>query len=92
MISVIQAADADAFNHRGSRRALIHEIHAARHLIAKGHYKSGLRKLEKEMVPKLENCSETGKHHDKNWITDCDLQQQLLWSLQEIITLLNIVV
>jgi cytochrome c553 len=92
MISVVQDANADAFNHRGSRRAVIEEIRAAHHIIAKGYYKAGLRKLEKEILPRIESCNETGRHHGKNWITDCDLQQRLFWSLQEIITLLNIVV
>jgi hypothetical protein len=90
LISVIWAADPDAFNH-GAKRELIAEIYGARRLIAKGHYKQGLRELEKKIIPRLETCGTSWKHHGRNWIIDCELQQQVLWSLQEVITLLKIV-
>jgi hypothetical protein len=92
LASVIEAADAKAFKHPGFKRALVREVLAARILIAKRHYKCGLHELTREILPRLEKCNQTKKCAGNYWITDCDLQQGLLWSLQEIITLLNIVV
>lgn len=91
MAAVIKAADPGAFKNPGSKRALIQQINEARVLIAKGHYKQSLNQLRHEMLPKLVSCSQTGKHDRNYWIADCTLQQRLLWSLQEIITLLGIV-
>ncbi|HTZ18417.1 MAG TPA: GEGP motif-containing diheme protein [Dissulfurispiraceae bacterium] len=92
MISVIKAADADAFKHPGFKRELIEEIHEAYNLIAKTHYSHGLHELEREILPRLDNCSQARRHDNRDWVTDCDLQQRLLWSLQEVITLLKIVI
>jgi cytochrome c553 len=91
MIDMIAAADTDAFKNRGTRRALIRDLYSVRRLITKEHYTAGLHKLEREILPKLTSC-DTGKHHGKRWMRDGELQQQLLWSLQEIMTLLKIVI
>ena len=88
MAGVIETADAAAFKHPGFKIALAQRINAASILITKEQYKPGLDELQGRILPGLEGCVQTGS---KNWVTDCDLQQQLLWSLQEIITLLNIV-
>jgi cytochrome c553 len=91
MIFVVQAADADAFKHPGFRRALIQKMYESRMLLAKKHFRSGLHELQRELLPRVEHCGGTRRHDGKNWITDCELQQRLLWSLQEVITLLKIV-
>jgi len=90
MISIIKAADCDAFKHPVFKWALIAEFYDARNLITKRHYKQGLQELQKAILPRIDTCSRTRRHDDRDWITDCDLQQRLLWSLQEIITLLKI--
>lgn len=90
MISVIRAADVHAFRHRGFKWALIEELHEARNLIIRRHYRLGFNELQREILPKLDNCGTTNRHENRDWIIDCDLQQRLLWSLQEIITLLKI--
>jgi len=92
LASVVRSADDKAFKHPGFKRALAQEINEARILVAKRHYKPAYRELQMEMLPKLEKCEQSGRHEGREWVTDCDLQQRLLWSLQEIITLLKIVV
>lgn len=58
MISVIKTADVDAFKHPVFRSALIAEIYEARRLITKRHYKQGLYALEREVLPRLDNCNQ----------------------------------
>jgi hypothetical protein len=91
MASVIEAADAGSFKRPGFKPALIQKINAVRFLIEEKLYRCGLQELQKDILPKLENCSPTGKRVGNDWISNCDLQQSLLWSLQEIMTLLKIV-
>ncbi len=83
-ISVIKAADADAFAfaHPVFKRALIKETHEARNLIAKKHYKPGSHELQREMLTRIDICSGIRRHDNINWITDCGLPKRLLWSLQ----------
>ncbi len=82
MISVIKAADADAFARPVFKRALIKETHEARNLIAKKHYKPGFHELQREILTRIDICSGIRRHDNINWITDCDLPKRLLWSLQ----------
>ena len=89
--SVIEAADAKAFKHLDFKMALILKIKAVRLLILKSQFKSGLLELQEEVLPKIENGSHTRKGVGDNWISDCDLQQSLLCSIEEIMTLLKIV-
>lgn len=91
MISVVKSTNPDLFNHRGLKMALIANITEARLLIWTKHYRSGLRVLQEGILPRIDSCSIGCRHDGGNWISDCDLQKRLLWSLQEIITLLKIV-
>ncbi|MFZ2447125.1 MAG: GEGP motif-containing diheme protein [Syntrophobacteraceae bacterium] len=91
LAAVVKAADADSFRHPAQRNALALRINKVRSLVSKRQYDAGLSQLEAQILPTVENCSQTGTRGAGDWVTDCDLQQNLLWSLQEIVTLLEIV-
>lgn len=58
--------------------------------INKGHVKAALTHLERHLIPKTDGCT-VGKTPDRNdWITDCEAQKQVYWSLHEIDVLLKI--
>ncbi|MEN6438672.1 MAG: GEGP motif-containing diheme protein [Syntrophobacter sp.] len=92
LTSVVWKADRGDFKRLSYKLALLLKIQAVRQQVARNHYKSGLMELQRDILPKIESCNQTGKRVANNWISDCDLQQSLYWSIQEIITLLNIVV
>ncbi len=89
--SVLWNADNRDFKRPAYKMALLLKIQAVRLQIARNHYKSGLMELQKDILPKLQSCSQTGKCVSNNWISDCVFQQSLYYSIQEIITLLKIV-
>lgn len=89
--SAIRNAAAGDFKRPAFKAALLLKIQTVRLQVAKNHCKNGLWQLQKDILPKVENCSQTGKCVANNWVSDCTLQQSLYWSIQEIITLLKIV-
>jgi hypothetical protein len=91
LASTIQAADSKAFKNPRYKCALLLEVQGVRFLVSKKCYRWSLNALETEVLPVLQGCSQTKKRCSNYWVTDCDLQQNLLWSVQEIITLLKIV-
>jgi len=91
LTAAIRNADKDAFSHRGYRMVLIARIDEARRLIAHRHVKAALRILQHDILPKTDSCGQTGSGHCRDWLSDCDLQQKIYWTLQDIITLLGIV-
>jgi hypothetical protein len=91
LISAIQSMNVDAFKHPQYKRLLDLRIKGVLRLVTRKCYAASLHQLEKEIMPRIEDCGPDHKKCGGNWIVDCDLQQNLRWSIQEIITLLNIV-
>lgn len=61
-------------------------------LVKKGHYCEALKKLDNDIVQKMNGCSQPPGTADKNdLVKDCEIQKQLYWLAHEIMVLLKIV-
>jgi len=50
-----------------------------------------LKWLQDDLTGKVDGCYRSGSPDRNDWITRCDLQKQIYWSLYEISVLLKIV-
>ena len=61
-------------------------------LVKTGHYDKALKKLDNDILQKMNGCSQPSGTPDKNdWVKDCEIQKQFYWITNEIMVLMRIV-
>ena len=71
---------------------LIKELEVVKKQVIHGAYSGALEKLQNDIQKKTDGCVVSGAVDRNDWVTDCDSQEQLYWSINEIVVLLNILV
>ena len=56
------------------QKTLLNKINAAQEMIDQGLYEDALRKLEHDILAKMDGCSETGEPDKNDWIITCEDQ------------------
>ena len=46
--------------------------------------------LKNDTLPRVDGCKEKGQPDSNDWITDCTVQNQVYWAVNEILVLLAI--
>jgi hypothetical protein len=83
--------DDSAFKHPVFKRLLAQKLCIVQKLVKMGHYKAAIWELQKDILHKTDGCSVSGSVDRNDWVSDCDPQKQLYWSIHEITVLLDIV-
>jgi tetratricopeptide (TPR) repeat protein len=61
-------------------------------LVKIGHYDEALRKLDNDILQKMNGCIQPSGTPDKNdWVKNCEIQKQFYWLANEIMVLMKIV-
>jgi hypothetical protein len=77
---------------RANKLALKLKIDVVWWLVKTGHYDEALRKLDNNILQKMNGCSQPSGTPDKNdWVKNCETQNQLYWIANEIMVLMKIV-
>jgi len=71
---------------------LIKGLEVVKKQVIHGAYSGALEKLQNDIQKKTDGCVVSGAVDRNDWVTDCDSQEQLYWSINEIVVLLNILV
>jgi hypothetical protein len=67
------------------RNSLLNKIEAAEEMIDQGLYEDALRKLEHDILAKMDGCSETGEPDKNDWIITCEEQPVIYPLVMDII-------
>ncbi len=92
LVSTIKETPDNAFRNRLLDDLLMIEIMFIKWEVHSGAYSRALHDLQTGILTKTDGCI-TGSKADRNdWVTDCEVQKQLYWAINEIIVLLNITI
>ncbi len=80
-----------SFKHRIFKWALALKIKILQHMIDRGIYRGALISLERSLQARTDGCRRSGAPDRDDWITDCELQSRVYWTIHEIKVLLKIV-
>ena len=97
VVTAIVEADTDKFKNSAFQRILSQKVEVIKNLITNGTlfgsaYSLALDRLQTDLLKKTDGCILTGTNDSNDWVTDCDLQKQLYWAINEIIIMINIIV
>ena len=91
LVSAIGEAGKGKFKNPSSQRVLIQKVEVVMKQVTNGAYSGTLEKLQNDILQKTDGCIVTGTIDKNDWVTDCDIQKQLYWAINEIVVLLNII-
>ena len=92
LIASIKETPDKAFRNRLLDEVLMIELMFIKAEVEHGAYKAALWSLQNYIQTKTDGCI-SGSRADRNdWVTDCNIQRQFYWALNEIIVLLKILV
>ncbi|MHC4640697.1 MAG: GLUG motif-containing protein [Planctomycetota bacterium] len=64
----------ESLKNNNMQNSLLNKIEAAQEMIDQGLYEDALRKLEHDILEKMDGCSETGEPDKNDWIITCEEQ------------------
>jgi len=90
LAATINAADPALFKQPNAQKVLTQKIAVVKKIVGEGSYAEALQKLTDDLLQKTDGCSRTGFDDGNDWVKDCTLQGKLYWSVNEIATLIKI--
>ncbi len=91
LATTIRQTSDDLFKRPPLNNVLGVEVMLIRRQVIRGHYSGALEKLQNHVLQRTDGCVVTGAIDGNDWVTDCDIQKQLYWAINEIVVLLNII-
>lgn len=79
------------FDRRMHQSIMLWKTLMIKKLVAWGKYKPAYRLLEKDLMKRVDGCVRCGQADRNDWITDCQAQKQVYWSLNEITVLMDMI-
>lgn len=89
LTTAVKALDRSSFKGRLHQRAMLLKICLVDRLIAWKIYRSAARLLEKTVMKRVDGCVAEGAPDGNDWVTDCQVQKQLYWAVNEILVLME---
>ena len=90
LISTIKGTSDSAFKFCLLKDILMVEIMFIGWEVEHGNYSAALHNLQTFILPTTDGCISGSKPDRNDWVTDCKVQAQLYWALNEIMVLLKI--
>jgi hypothetical protein len=91
LVSTIKETPDSAFKNRLLDDLLMIEIMFIKWEVHYGAYSAALRNLQTGILTRTDGCISGSKADRNDWVTDCEVQKQLYWAINEVIVLLNII-
>ncbi len=88
-VETINDLDPDDFKNRKNAKTLVNKINGALKKIEKGDYDKAIKKLEKDVLRKMDGCAETGAPDKNDWLRTCEAQDAVYPSVVQAIELLG---
>ena len=88
-IAEINELDPADFKNRKMAKTLVNKINAALKKVEKGDYDKAIKKLEKDVLRKMDGCAETGAPDKNDWLRTCEAQEAVYPSVALAIELLR---
>ncbi len=88
-IETINDLDRADFKNRKNAKTLVNKINGALKKIEKGDYDKAIKKLEKDVLRKMDGCAETGAPDKNDWLRTCEAQEAVYPSVARAIELLR---
>jgi ethanolamine utilization protein EutQ (cupin superfamily) len=79
----------EAFNNPNNKKALTSKLNAVIEKLEDGEYQDALKKLENDILNKIDGCALTGSPDKNDWIKDCDSQAVIYPLVLDVIDLLK---
>ena len=88
-VETVNDLDPSDFKNRKNAKTLVNKINAALKKIEKGDYDKAIKKLEKDVLQKMDGCAETGAPDKNDWLRTCEAQEAVYPSVARAIELLG---
>ncbi len=82
--------DSKNFKRRHLKWSLLRKLYALKWMVAKGLREQALRKIERDLIPRMNGCVEQGYPDRNDWVTNRDTQLKFYWMANESRVLLGI--
>jgi hypothetical protein len=92
LFSTLKETPDNAFRYRLLDDVLMIEIMFIKGEVRYGAYSAALHNLQTGILTKTDGCISGSKADRNDWVTDCEVQKQLYWAINEIIVLLKIII
>ena len=88
MVPLISGLDSKVFKNRKLRNTLINRLNAVVKKVEARNYAGAIRKIEKDILPKINGGATTGAPDSNDWIIDGEAQSMIYPAILEIIDLI----
>ena len=88
-VATINELDPSEFKNRNNAKTLVNKINAALKKVEKGDYDKAIKKLEKDVLAKMDGCAETGAPDKNDWLITAEAQEAVYPSVALAIELLG---
>jgi len=88
-VETINGLDPGDFKNRNNAKTLVNKINAALKKIEKGDYDKAIKKLEKDVLAKMDGCANSGAPDKNDWLRTCEAQEAVYPSVAQAIELLG---
>ena len=89
IIDTINALDTDVFKNKNNKKTLTNKFNAVINKLENAEYHDALKKLENDILRKMDGCALTGDVDKNDWIIDCDAQGAVYPLVVDLIDLLQ---
>jgi hypothetical protein len=90
LMEQLWTADAGCYKNPVLKWITMVNVAVLKHMIHKGAEAGTLKKINNDLLRKVDGCQDNSGPDKSDWITDCELQSNVYWSLHEISVLTNI--
>ncbi len=90
LLAAIQSLDAAVFKDQFLKDQLRLNVRNAKWFFTSSQEQYAVKILTRDVLPRADGCKQKGKPDANDWITDCNVQNQVYWATNEILTLLAI--
>jgi len=88
-VETINGLDPGDFKNRNNAKTLVNKINTALKKIEKGDYDKAIKKLEKDVLAKMDGCANSGAPDKNDWLRTCEAQEAVYPSVAQAIELLG---
>ncbi len=76
-ITIINSLDVSLFKNKNNKKTLTNKINTVLSKMEEGNYHDAIKKLENDILDKMDGCEENGNPENNDWIIDCTAQDQV---------------
>jgi len=90
LMATVKLLDPKSFKHKLLQSQFGLNLRNAKWFLASGHHQHAVTLLRNDTAPRVNGCQKRGKPDADDWVKDCTTQNQLYWTVNEVLVLLDL--